>query len=312
MNNRFKKLITIVLLLTGLFSFSNFVYGSSQSTDSINVEMTVPEPATEPGDPDPEASDSAPVIFNVVTTTVITSAMVTWTVTDDIGLSSVIFNYSADMSYGLTTSTVGIYQVNLLNLTQDTVYYFKITATDIATNVTEYVGWFKTSSDSVKSIKIYAKPEKRVVKSGGNLALDATVIFYDPITAHVIHTLNVSLDKTGSTTLYNVIMPNGTGLHAILKGQSHLARKIIGVNILNGQNIILDFTELGSTELLAGDVQGTGLKDNFVDILDVSAEDTNYNHAGLNEDLNRDGIVDVLDMSITLVNFNKAGVPIPS
>ncbi len=310
MRNGFKKLLTIVLLLTGLFSFSSFVYGSSESGIVI-VQMSVPEPITEPGDPDPGAGDSAPVISNVVSTTAATSANVTWIITDDHGLNSVTFNYSTDLSYGLTTTTVGTYQVNLTGLAQDTVYYFKITAIDIATNITVYVGSFKTSSDSVKSIKIYAKPEKRVAKTGGNLDLDATVLFYNPATAHVIHTLNILLDKTGSTTLYNVIMPNGTGLQAILKGQSHLARKIIGVNILNGQNIVLDFTESGSTELLAGDVQGTGLKDNFVDILDVSAEDVNYNNTGLNEDLNRDGIVDVLDMSITLVNFNKAGIPIP-
>ena len=306
MNKDFKKLIMIVLLLTGLFSFSNFVYSSNEATDSINVQMTVPPP---PGDPEP--GDAAPVISNVASTTAATSATVTWTVTDDYGLSSVTFNYSTDMSYGLTTTTIGTYQVDLINLEQDTVYYFKIVAIDIATNMTIYVGSFKTPSDSVKSLKIYAKPEKRVVKTGGNLALDATVLFYDPVTLDVIHTLNISLDKTGSTTLYNVIMPNGTGLQAILKGQSHLARKIIGVDILNGQNIILDFTESGSTELLAGDVQGTGLKDNFVDILDVSAENVNYNEAGLNEDLNRDGIVDVMDMSVTLVNFNKAGIPIP-
>ncbi|PIT88577.1 MAG: hypothetical protein COU29_02250 [Candidatus Magasanikbacteria bacterium CG10_big_fil_rev_8_21_14_0_10_36_32] len=307
----FKKLIMVVLLMLGLFSFSNFVYGSSESSN-INIQMTVPTPVVEPGDPGPGGSDSAPVISNVVTSTSANSAVITWIVTDDKGLSSVNFYYSADMSYGLTTTTIGAYQVNLSNLTEDTIYYFKIVATDIASNVTEYAGTLKTSLDSVKSLKIYAKAEKRVPKIGGNLALFTTVILYDPSGFYLPYSLNVSLDKTGSSTLYNVIVPNGTNLEAVIKGQSHLARKIIGVNIQNGQDIFLDFSEADSVELLAGDVQGTGLKDNFVDILDVSAENVNYNNIGLNEDLNRDGVVDILDMSIVLTNFNLAGVLIPS
>ena len=37
-----------------------------------------------------------------------------------------------------------------------------------------------------------------------------------------------------------IIVLSATNLEAIIKGRSHLARKIIGVNIQNGQNIILD------------------------------------------------------------------------
>ena len=90
----------------------------------------------------------------------------------------------------------------------------------------------------------------------------------------------------------------------------------MGVNIVNGQDLTLDFTDNGQFELLAGDVAGTdiapGLKDNFVDILDVSAEDVKFNSQDLIMDLNRDGIVDVLDVSVLLVNFNKAGDGMPT
>lgn len=302
-------IILTTLLICGLFGVANFVYGESQSS-GVNVQMTVPNPPG--GDPGPGAGDASPVISNVTTTPAATSSVVTWTVTDDHGLSNVTFNYSADLSYDLSAFVSGNYRVNLTGLTSDTVYYFKIVATDTATNVVEYTGSFTTLSDKIKSLKIYAKPEKRVSKPGGNLALNVTVVFYNPATQQVIYTLNTNLDKTGSSNFYNITMPTAIGLEAVLKGESHLAKKIVGVNLVNGQNIILDFTDNGQFALLAGDVQGTGLKDNFVDILDVSAENVKFNGTYLNEDLNRDGVVDVLDMSMVLVNFNRGGALIPS
>lgn len=309
MEVKFQNFLAIIILsIVGLFGLADFVYGDTKTGD-INIQMLVVEP---PGEPGPGAGDSAPVISNVTSTPSATSSATTWTITDDNGLSSVIFSYGMDLAYSSTSSIIGTYGVNLTGLTPDTVYYFRILVVDIASNIAQYTGSFTTLADKVKSLKIIAKPEKRVFKPGGNLDLDVTVLFYDPAIEQVVHMLNTSLDKSGSSTLYQLVMPTGNNLQVILKGQSHLAKKIVGVNIANGQDIILDFTDGGYFELLAGDVQGTGLKDNFIDILDLAAEDVKFNANYLNEDLNRDGIVDVLDLSIILVNYNQQGDPIPA
>ena len=76
--------------------------------------------------------------------------------------------------------------------------------------------------------------------------------------------------------------------------------------------MVLDFTNGGSYELYAGDVQGFGLKDNLIDVLDISMTDSKFNSANEDADLNRDGVVDVLDMSIVLVNYGKQGDPLPA
>lgn len=180
------------------------------------------------------------------------------------------------------------------------------------------IGSVLTPTTSI-DITIKARPEKRDVSAGDNYGLDAMLLIYDPASEQITSTTTLTLDDTGVATLSGVEVQEGIHLEAYLKGRSHLARKISNVSISAGQNLELDFTEgeagdFGLTRLSAGDVQGSwpGLKDNFVDILDVSAVDARFNQQDkADADLNKDTIVDILDMSTVLSNFNESGETLP-
>jgi len=294
--------IFAILALAGCFGFFDSTH-ADQSSGDISVQMVVPGSGEIPG-----SGDSAPTITNVVASTTAGSAFVTWSASDDYGLTGVYFYYSADLSYSLSATVSGTYRADLDWLSSETTYYFKIRATDNGGHQTEYTGSFTTfPSVTIASLQIIAKPEKRAAKTGGNLNLAFSLSIYDPVTKHTVYTLTDQLNDSGSTTLRHLPIPAGSDYEVVFKGQSHLAKKIVGVDIAVDQHIVLDFTAGGTFELLCGDVQGTGLKDNLVDILDISSVDAVFNSDNLDADLNRDGVVDVLDMSAVLVNYNKAG-----
>jgi len=299
-------IISALLLFAACFFYFD-VADTAQENENINVQFTVP------GGGGGGGGDSIPpVITGMVTVPGFTTATVSWTVTDDTGIGACYFDYGLTPLYGMSAMPIGLgdFSVNLSGLATGTIYYFLITCLDSSSNPATANGTFLTNSALFQnSLIILAKPEKRVPKTGGNWDVDAAVLFYNPVTHELIHTLNTALSNTGSSTVMDNLLPVGN-YEAVLKGQSHLAKKIINVNIINGENATLDFTASSTFYLLAGDVQGTGLKDNFVDILDISAVDVRFNSTNLEADLNRDGIVDVLDMSIVLINYNKPGDPI--
>lgn len=294
------------LLIAAGLTFSHVVIGAEENQD-INVQYNVPSAPSGGGDSTP------PIISNVSTSASYTTATVAWVAIDNLGSVSCYFDYGLTSMYG-SSAPVSIsgsnFTVNLSGLATGTLYYFLISCVDGSSNMSTYNGTFTTLSPFfLNNLIILGKPEKRVPKPGGNLSLDSAVLFYNPVSHALVHTLNITLDNSGSSTVAAPGVPVGN-YDAVLKGQSHLAKKIINVNIVDGATTTLDFTESGAFYLLAGDVQGTGLKDNFVDILDISAVDVRFNSTNLEADLNRDGIVDVLDMSIVLVNYNKPGDPI--
>ncbi|MDD2758564.1 MAG: hypothetical protein PHD72_04325 [Patescibacteria group bacterium] len=315
MKKRLTIIFTFALLVGGWLIFCNQA-DMAQENGDINVQFTVPSSGTTPpdGGGGVEPSDqSPPVIADVTSTVNLTTSTVTWTATDNYSLSSCNLNYGPTTEYATLATTNrdgGNFWVNFSGLQAGTNYYFLITCLDGSSNQTQSAGSFTTLSPGFTgTIHIRALPEKRVTKTGGNSAVDAQLLLVNPTTHQTVYTKNISLDNAGSSTLRDTAVPTGH-YNAVLKGQSHLSKKIIGVNIVAGNDMTLDFSDAGAFYLLAGDVQGTGLKDNQVDILDVSAEDVKFRATDLNNDLNRDGIVDVLDMSIILVNYNKSGDPI--
>lgn len=291
-----------ILALAGCFGFFDFTR-ADQSSGDVVVEMTVPTQDDGGG-----GGDGPPIITNVSASAAVNTASVTWSSIDDHGLIGMYFNYSTDLNYSLSAAVNGTYGVDLSGLSSGTTYYFRIQAVDTGGHQTIYTGFFVTlPSATINSLTIVAKPEKRVSKPGGNLALPFTLVIYDPVAERTVYTLTDQLDNSGSTTSRRLSIPAGSGYEAILKGQSHLAKKITGVNIAVDQDVVLDFTAGGTFELLCGDTQGAGLKDNLVDILDVSDVDAVFNSDDSDADLNRDGVVDVLDMSAVLVNYNQIG-----
>ena len=303
--------LTLVLFIFGgVFGYGDFAR-TDQSQGTVDVTFTVPQHGG--GGGGEIGGNTAPIISDVTTTVFATAAAVSWSATDDKGIANVSFLYGPDLNYGSSGSVTEAYRAELTGLTPNTLYYFRITVVDVYGLLADYLGTFQTlSNDFAGALTVVAKPEKRVPKAGGNLALPSTLIFYNPAVSQVVATVNVDLSASGTTRLTGLQIPVGNNFEVTLKGQSHLAKKITGVNLTVGQEATLDFTDGGHFDLLAGDVQGSGLKDNFVDILDISAVDARFNSGDSDADLNRDGIVDVLDMSATLVNYNKGGDPLPS
>lgn len=291
--------------------FGSFAF-TAQETGDINVQFVVPSTSTPPGGGGGSSDNIPPVISNINTDVSFTTATVSWIATDNVSVGYCSFNYGLTDMYGTSgaTNVAGSnFYVNLSDLTTGTPYYFLITCADTS-NQTTATGTFVTLSPAFQNkLTIIAKPEKRVPKTGGNLSLDVTLLLYDSATKQLMFSFTTAINDVGSSTVQYIGAPTGN-FEAVLKGQSHLAKKIIGVHLENGTDAVLDFSEASVFSLLAGDVQGTGLKDNYVDILDISAEDIKFNSHNLEFDLNRDGIVDVLDMSAVLVNYNKKGDPI--
>ena len=314
---RRRKILLIISLCLVSFLLSPTVFSATQN---INVNVTVPGAS---GCINCTVGDTVPpVVANVSSTPGTTTSTVKWIATDNVGVRACYFYYGLGGNNNISVTPVSLgsnyYSVDLTGLATSTIYTFQLFCQDTSgLNSTPLAtGSFATLGGIVHSLTVRAKPEKRVSKTGGNDNVNTTLLIYDPSLQKTVFSKSISLNAVGSSTQYNVPMPVGNNLQAILKGESHLAKKIVGVNIVNGQDLTLDFTDNGQFELLAGDVAGTdiapGLKDNFVDILDVSAEDVKFNSQDLIMDLNREGIVDVLDVSVLLVNFNKSGDGMPT
>ncbi|PSO43911.1 MAG: hypothetical protein BRC22_03155 [Parcubacteria group bacterium QH_9_35_7] len=300
------------LFISGIFLINNNVLADTE-TRSVDVNaFTQPQTQQQP----PPSSggggggDTAPTISNVSTSSRMTSTTVSWEATDDVNVKRCEFNYSTGVNYNnsasVTSSGVN-YSVQLNQLSTSTQYNFKITCYDKFQN-TEKKGKFTTLSQTTIDLEILAEPEKRV---NGNKSLKFNLIMANPRANNITYTLNDMTSSTGKFSKKNVVMPSGKDFVAVLKGRSHLAKRVVGVNVKKGKKLTLDFTDQGNFKLLAGDVAGTGLKDNFVDVLDISSLLTMNNTSNKEGDLNRDGIVDALDISIILKNINKCGDNIP-
>lgn len=306
--NRLKFIwLFCLIIFCGCFIFLDFASTETQNRD-LNVYLTVPSSGG-----GGTLDSVAPIISDVGVLTDFTTGTVSWVATDETQLANCSFDYGLTELYGSVIwpdQTSSDFFVDLNGLTTGTLYYFMIHCIDMSGNGATATGTLTTlSPEFYRNLIITAKPEKRISKIGGNYQANAFLLLYDSITKQLQNTIEVNLDHSGTTTIQveDVLAGN---YEAVLKTESHLAKRITGVSIENDADAVLDFTDANAFYLLAGDVQGTGLKDNFVDILDISATDINFNSIDPVFDLNRDDIVDVLDMSAVLVNYNKSGDPI--
>lgn len=301
--------IFFLAIFYGCFILFDFVGSETQNRD-LNVYLTVPSSGGGGGG----AVDSvAPIISDVSVLADFTTGTISWVATDETELANCSFDYGLTELYGSIiwpVQTSSDFFVDLNGLTTGTLYYFMIHCIDMSGNSATATGTLTTlSPEFFRNLIITAKPEKRISKIGGNYQANAFLLLHDSVTKELINTIEVDLDQSGTTTIHVEDVLSGN-YEAVLKTESHLAKRIVGVSIEDDSDAVLDFTDADVFYLLAGDVQGTGLKDNFVDILDISATDINFNSIDPVFDLNRDDIVDVLDMSAVLVNYNKLGDPI--
>ena len=129
--------------------------------------------------------------------------------------------------------------------------------------------------------------------------LMGTVNASKPVTVHLydlddvlVETVSVSLDGTFTLTL-----PAGT--YTAVASASGFLKAQASVTITSG-----DTTTLSTIKLPAGDIDGSGVIDQF-DALTIGM---NYNAADPSvADLNNDGIINVLDLEALAGNYRKTG-----
>jgi glyceraldehyde 3-phosphate dehydrogenase len=144
----FRTFFTLALI--ALLGFNQASFAVAQTTTSINVGLTIPGTGgggnNGGGSSDPlPTTDNAPSIGSVVATPGSTSAQITWTASDDKGISSVTLEYGTTESYGSSGTVSGSYVTNLTSLSASTHYFFRIRVTDSIGQVASYTDSFTTS-----------------------------------------------------------------------------------------------------------------------------------------------------------------------
>ena len=121
---------------------------ASEETQGVTVNATVPAGGGGGGGDTgggPGGSDAVPIIFSVVSSVSFTTATVSWSASDDLGITASGFVYGTTVSYGNSGGVAGAYRTDLSGLTIGTLYYFKISVTDTGSQTTDYTGTFSTS-----------------------------------------------------------------------------------------------------------------------------------------------------------------------
>ncbi len=151
---KLKKIILFIAVICSSFFWFGVHTEQSERAQAANVnqgvtvDVTVPAAGSQGGGGTgggPGGSDVPPVIFNVASSVSFTTATVTWSATDDLGVSSSIFVYGLTNSYGSSGVVAGTYKTDIFGLATGTLYFFKISAIDTKPQTTEHTGTFSTS-----------------------------------------------------------------------------------------------------------------------------------------------------------------------
>ena len=156
--------------------------------------------------------------------------------------------------------------------------------------------------DVIPDFQVQAWPEKRI-PSVGNWSLPVRLSLHKPLSTQLSYSFDFTTDDMGMTRIDSNI---DSGQYSVLlKGLSHLSKRLDSVDFSGAEDFLLDFTLGGVFYLLAGDVHGS--KDDTVNGLDVSAAIARLYTSSPDADLNSDGYVNALDMSVMLTNLYKEG-----
>ncbi len=324
---KIKNIFYTGLIIAAMFLSWSIVHTETQ-TGNINVNMNVPT-AGGGGGGGGSTDTYSPEILDIVSTTNFYQAVVTWEVNfkyEGTGNTTSIFYGKGN--YASTTVVIASgtqFSAVINDLETDTVYTFKIETTNNVGLKDEEYRSFKTEKATIlKSLIILAKPEKRDLEKGLNYSAEAALFFLDQNASEIKQSVSLVLDASGTTTVSNIQVPEGTTMVAMLKTDSHLAKRLNGVNT-TGDNLVLDFTINNTFSLLAGDMAGNlsalgstnvfaeflqaARQDDFVDTMDISAVVSKFNDRQSSEraNLNGDDIVDAEDISMVLSNWNIKG-----
>ena len=351
-NKKIKFILYTGLIIAALLLFKNIAQTETQ-TENINVNMNVPtvgnhctngiqdadETGVDCGGADCGSCNigctgycgPTPIITIVASSTGFNQATLSWTINPGSGytVNTTSITYGKNFILaGTTAVTVSGTEFTAVmdNLEVDTIYNFEIYTINSGGGVAIKAGQIQTQEATIlNNLTILAHPEKRVYKPEGNFGVDnATVFFLDQTASTILAEFTTVLEDDGSTTISNITVPEGIALVAVLKTNSHLGKRLNGINTTGG-DLTLDFTESNSFYLFAGDMAGdlkgnvlnnsfaqflqNAKQDEFVDILDISSVVSKFNNqqAGERANLNGDNIVDAQDISIVLSNWNKTG-----
>lgn len=149
--NFLKKILLSIIILFSILVGINIAMAA---TDSKSVDITFTIPSAGGGNNGGGGGggggggDNLPVISNVAVTPAQTTAAISFTATDDIGISATNFVYSKDLNYGSSAAVAGTgpnYTVSLSGLESNTTYNYKIKVTDTKPQTVEVAGQFITT-----------------------------------------------------------------------------------------------------------------------------------------------------------------------
>lgn len=179
------KLKKSILFAAVIFSsFFWFAVQAAEVNQGVTVNLNVPVISQGGGGTGggPGGSDVPPVIFAVSSSVSFTTATVTWSASDDLGVSSTAFVYGLTASYGSSSVVTGNYKVNLFGLATGTLYFFKILATDSKPQTAEFASTFTTSPEppditppSISSVQVSAGITTATIKWNTNELSDSQI-----------------------------------------------------------------------------------------------------------------------------------------
>jgi cysteine-rich repeat protein len=252
--------------------------------------------------PDTEVDQASPSVFNTTTVDLTYQVLAEPNGTVDsvelyYSLDGASFvAYSGTFSAGtiqLTGLADGVYDV--YSIGRDSAGFLEVVPTSVDATFTV---------DAVKDFDVLAYPEKRF-PAEGNWSVASVLNLYEPGQTTPKYTFNLQTDDSG---WINVDLPDPFDLatyNAVIKGISHLTKRIDGVDMRVFNNLLLDFTINTSFSLIAGDVHPA--KDDYINALDISSIVGMLYGGDLNGDLNVDTTVNALDLSILVGNLYKSG-----
>jgi len=140
-----KKAIRIILAAAIIIAGGIFALRANalEVDKIINVNVSVAATSTPPSGSS-GGGDIPPIISAVTATSSYTSITVIWSASDDHGINNVTFEYGLTLSYGSTGAVTGNYQSIINNLATDTLYYYKISVSDTASQLVSYTGSIRT------------------------------------------------------------------------------------------------------------------------------------------------------------------------
>ncbi|HSR89409.1 MAG TPA: hypothetical protein VLK22_03405 [Candidatus Udaeobacter sp.] len=239
MSSQFKKILFLIIIIGSSFFWFESSNNHAQNVFAADANQGITVNANVPGGNGgggggggdtgggKGGTDVPPVIFDVASSVSFTSATISWSATDDLGVSASSFVYGLTASYGSSGSVSGTYVTNLFGLATNTLYFFKISAVDTKSQVTEYTGTFTTSPNPpdttppvISNIQVSAGVTTATIKWDTNELADSQINYgltnsygsnYFDSTGILNHSVSLSGLVANKTYHFQIISTDNSG-----------------------------------------------------------------------------------------------------